>query len=143
MAPTDDAFSAYLTKHNYGSVEDISQTELDKLIGYHLIYYSYTKQNFMFYNPNGIDAELENPGTYFKFRTKSRDAISTVKDYANGGVIRRLCIRIALFLSFQIIHCPVGVARLKMSMRKCSRDRLMAVERIILIFLMPALSVMK
>ena len=62
MAPTDDAFSAYLTKHNYGSVEDISQTELDKLIGYHLIYYSYTKQNFMFYNPNGIDAELENPG---------------------------------------------------------------------------------
>lgn len=90
MAPTDDAFSAYLTKHNYGSVEDISQTELDKLIGYHLIYYSYTKQNFMFYNPNGIDAELENPGTYFKFRTKSRDAISTVKDYANGGVIRKI-----------------------------------------------------
>lgn len=44
----------------------------------------------MFYNPNGIDAELENPGTYFKFRTKSRDAISTVKDYANGGVIRKI-----------------------------------------------------
>lgn len=90
MAPTDDAFSAYLSKHNYSSVEDISQTELDKLIGYHLIYYSYTKQNFLFYNPNGIDAELDVPGAYFKFRTKSRDAISTAKDYASGGVMRKI-----------------------------------------------------
>lgn len=90
MAPTDEAFSAYLTKHGYSSVEDIQLIELDKLVGYHLIYYSYTKNNFIFYNPAGADKVLEFPGTYFKFRTKSRDAISTVVDYASNGAIRKI-----------------------------------------------------
>lgn len=90
MAPTDHAFNAYLTKHGYNSVQEIEKAELDILIGYHLIYYSYNKRNFMFYNPEGADKELEVPGAYFKFRTKSRDAISTVVDYANNGVTRKI-----------------------------------------------------
>ena len=77
MAPTDDAFQSYLAKHGYTDVDQIDLVNLDKLVGYHLIYYSYNKNNFLFYNPNGIDADLDNHGYYFNFRTKSRDAIST------------------------------------------------------------------
>ena len=42
MAPTDSAFQAYLIKHKYGSVDDLAKTikELDKLVGFHLLFYS-------------------------------------------------------------------------------------------------------
>lgn len=90
MAPTDEAFAAYLTKHNYNSVDDIPEVELNKLIGYHLVYYSYSKNDFLFYNPKGVDSEQEYPGSYFKFRTKSRDAISTAVDRANGNAVRKI-----------------------------------------------------
>lgn len=90
MAPTDEAFAAYLSKHNYGSVDDIPAVELNKLVGYHLVYYSYSKRDFLLYNPNGVDAETQHPGYYFKFRTKSRDAISTAIDRANGNVVRKI-----------------------------------------------------
>lgn len=90
MAPTDEAFAAYLTKHNYASVDNIPEVELNKLVGYHLIYYSYNRLNFLVYNPSGAESEILMPGYYFKFRTKSRDAISTATDYANGGVLRKI-----------------------------------------------------
>ena len=90
MAPTDDAFQNYLNKHGYNDIDQLNNIELDKLVGFHLIYYSYNKNNFLFYNPNGVDATLEYPGFYFKFRTKSRDAISTAIDYANGGATRKI-----------------------------------------------------
>lgn len=90
MAPTDEAFATYLSKHNYGSVDDIPEVELNKLVGYHLVYYSYSKHNFLFYNPNGVDSETQIPGYYFKFRTKSRDAISTAIDRANGNIVRKI-----------------------------------------------------
>ncbi len=90
MAPTDDAFQSYLAKHGYTDVDQIDLVNLDKLVGYHLIYYSYNKNNFLFYNPNGIDADLEYPGYYFKFRTKSRDAISTAVDNAYNGTVRKI-----------------------------------------------------
>lgn len=90
MAPTDEAFAAYLTKHNYNSVDDIPEVELNKLVGYHLVYYSYSKNDFLFYNPKGVDSEQEYPGNYFKFRTKSRDAISTAVDRANSNAVRKI-----------------------------------------------------
>ena len=90
MAPTDEAFTAYLSKHNYSSIDDIPEVELNKLVGYHLVYYSYSKRDFLFYNPNGVDNEIQKPGHYFKFRTKSRDAISTVVDRANNDVVRKI-----------------------------------------------------
>ena len=90
MAPTDEAFAAYLSKHNYNSVDDIPEVELNKLVGYHLVYYSYSKNDFLFYNPNGVDSEQQSPGAYFKFRTKSRDAISTAVDRANNNAVRKI-----------------------------------------------------
>ena len=41
MAPDNDAFADYLEKKGYVSVKDIPTDDLKKLIGFHLIYYSY------------------------------------------------------------------------------------------------------
>ena len=81
MAPTDEAFQAYLVKKGYATVNDIptANGELDKLIGYHLVYYSFTKEAFENYKPNGIESVNPEKGIYYKFRTKSRDGISWEK----------------------------------------------------------------
>lgn len=80
MAPTDSAFQAYLTKHNYASVEAIPQTDLDQLIGYHVMQYSYSKDALMNYKPGGAESENSIEGMYFKFRTYSRAPITTETD---------------------------------------------------------------
>lgn len=94
VAPTNEAFEAYLIKIGKTSVESLSIEELDRLVGYHLIYYSFNKENFMNYRPDGYDNQDENsaatPGTYYKFRTKSRDAISTMIDHAYEGEERKV-----------------------------------------------------
>lgn len=90
MAPTDEAFRAYLAKHGKETIDGFTKDELNKLIGYHLVYYSFSKENFMNYKPNGIESEVKYPGLYFKFRTKSRDAISTAVDIANENALRRI-----------------------------------------------------
>lgn len=81
MAPDNDAFTAYLEEHGYASVKDIPTDDLKKLIGYHLIYYSYSKSDLENFRPEdsalGNDDEDEDalgvlqPGMYYKFRTHS------------------------------------------------------------------------
>jgi len=86
MAPTDSAFQVYLTKHNYPVIDSLTKntSELDKLIGFHLLFYSFNKETFEDYRPNGIESQNAGKGIYYKFRTKSRDNISVEKDpYAN------------------------------------------------------------
>lgn len=97
MAPTNEAFDAYLKEHSYGSVEAIPQEELEKLVGYHLVYYSFNKEAFENYKPEGADSESYFKGQYFKFRTKSRDAIVTMTDPTNNNA-RRQVIRKERFL---------------------------------------------
>jgi len=82
MAPTDEAFQTYLNKKGYASVNDIptENGELDKLIGYHLVYYSFTKEAFEDYKPDGVESVNPVKGLFYKFRTKSRDGISREKD---------------------------------------------------------------
>ena len=82
MAPTDEAFEAYLKKKGYATVNDIptQNGELDKLIGFHLVYYSFTKEAFENYKPNGIESINPQKGVYYKFRTKSIDGISIEND---------------------------------------------------------------
>jgi Secreted and surface protein containing fasciclin-like repeats len=84
MAPTDSAFQAYLTAHNYSSVNDIPASQLDKLVGYHLLFYSFNKEAFEDYKPNGVESENTYKGMYYKFRTKSRDSISVEYDATLG-----------------------------------------------------------
>ena len=77
MAPNDEAFKTYLEK-NYGTVDltTIPKEELSKLIGFHLLYYSYNKANMENFRPEGQGAtnegsEILDPGMYYKFRTRS------------------------------------------------------------------------
>jgi len=82
VAPTDEAFQAYLNAHNYATVADIPDSVITKLVGYHLVFYSFNKEQFVDYKPNGIESTNSKPGMYYKYRTKSRDAISTEFDQA-------------------------------------------------------------
>jgi uncharacterized surface protein with fasciclin (FAS1) repeats len=84
MAPTDSAFQAYLTKNNFATVNDIPLSKLNKLIGFHLLFYSFNKEAFLDYKPNGIESTNSIKGMYYKFRTKSRDSISVELDITTG-----------------------------------------------------------
>lgn len=82
MAPTDSAFQAYLIKHKYASVDELAKStkELDKLVGFHLLFYSFNKEAFEDYKPGGIESQNYQKGSFYKFRTKSRDSISIEYD---------------------------------------------------------------
>ena len=76
MAPDNNAFTAYLSEHNYSTVKDIPARELKELIGFHLLYYSYNKGSMENFRPEGEGAydegtEILDPGLYYKFRTRS------------------------------------------------------------------------
>lgn len=92
MAPTDDAFKAFFADRNISSINDLSAAELEKIIAYHLVYYSFSKERFENYHPGGIEAELNTnqPGLFYKFRTKSRDAISTAIDIADNAGSKKI-----------------------------------------------------
>lgn len=78
MAPDNEAFNAYLSEHGYGTIEEMGKTkpdELKKLIGFHLLYYAYTKRMMENFRPEGQGAgglnEILDNGMYYKFRTRS------------------------------------------------------------------------
>lgn len=91
MAPDDEAFSAYIKADGKSSIEDYTEEELVKLIGFHVIYYTYSHDQFTNYRPQGDDLSEEessvNAGLYYKFRTKSSDPVSQteIDDPANPG----------------------------------------------------------
>ena len=84
MAPNDEAFSSYLSANGYSSIDDMNKDELKKLIGFHLLYYSYNKEKMVNFRIAG-DTELEedkveNAGLFYKFRTRSQNAPTTAVD---------------------------------------------------------------
>lgn len=83
MAPTDEAFKNYLSDEGYASVNDIPLDELQKLVGFHLVYYSFNKEMFADYRPEGISTDPDNysdAGLHYKFRTKSSSGIEEYVD---------------------------------------------------------------
>lgn len=85
MAPDDEAFTSYLTAKGYSSIKDMDKKELQKLIGFHLLYYSYNKEALENFRPlnSGIDPEENkevDAGLYYKFRSRSNDGLSFVTD---------------------------------------------------------------
>ncbi|MDR0988535.1 MAG: fasciclin domain-containing protein [Prevotellaceae bacterium] len=78
MAPKDDVFNAYLRSHNYSGVDNMDLAELQKLIGFHLLYYTYNKGQMANYRPHGDGESAEdgdvNKGMYYKFRSRSANA---------------------------------------------------------------------
>jgi uncharacterized surface protein with fasciclin (FAS1) repeats len=92
MAPTDSAFTAYLNQYYGGKkIEELPVEEITKLIGYHVLYYSFGKEKLINFRPAEGDGATDkdkniNAGLYYKFRTKSMDAITVEKDTAGKDV---------------------------------------------------------
>lgn len=91
MAPTDEAMSSYISQ-NYGksSIEELSTEEIKKLIGFHILYYSFDKNKLENFRPREGDGATEdeklvNAGLYYKFRTKSQDPISVERNVTDSA----------------------------------------------------------
>lgn len=94
MAPDNDAFTAYFEEKGYSSVKDIPTDDLKKLIGFHLIYYSYNKKDLENFRPEdsamGDDDEelgMLQPGMYYKFRTHSTTPATMEVDPVNKKTV--------------------------------------------------------
>jgi uncharacterized surface protein with fasciclin (FAS1) repeats len=92
MAPDDDAFAAYLSTEGKSSIEDFTVAELQKLIGFHIMYYSYDEDklvNFRPYQGDGAtDEETEYAaGLFYKHRTRSYEAPTMEIDTAGNEVM--------------------------------------------------------
>lgn len=92
MAPDDEAMTAYLDEHYGGKrIAELPKDELKKLIGNHLLYYSFDKDALVNFRPiegDGATEEdkLNNAGLYYKFRSHSQDAITQEVDTAGNLV---------------------------------------------------------
>ncbi|MBQ8058198.1 MAG: hypothetical protein IJ199_00045 [Prevotella sp.] len=91
MAPTDEQMRSYL-QENYGTtdINELSVDEVKKLIGFHILYYSFDKGKMLNFRPlegdGATDEEKEiNSGMYYKFRTRSQDAVTSEKGPVSGG----------------------------------------------------------
>ena len=60
MAPNDEAFASYL-KSEYGvnSIEELSVDEIKKLIGFHIMYYSFDKNKLINFRPEEGDGATD------------------------------------------------------------------------------------
>jgi len=92
MAPDDEAFTAYLSEQGKSSVSDFSEAELKRLIGFHLMYYSYDQEmlvNFRPYDGDGATDEEKQirAGLYYKHRTRSYEAPTSETDPLTGSEV--------------------------------------------------------
>ena len=55
MAPNDEAFAQYLQAKGLNSIEEMDSVELDKLIGFHLMYYAYSADKLNNFRPQEGD----------------------------------------------------------------------------------------
>lgn len=91
MAPNDEAFSSYLSSHGYSDITAMDPTDLKKLIGFHLLYYSYNKSKLVNFRPEGDavtdDQAKVNAGLYYKFRTRSSSSATLETDPSTGNKV--------------------------------------------------------
>lgn len=86
MAPDDESMRIYL-QDTYGvsNISELTDDEIRKLIGFHILYYAFDKQKLINFRPKEGDGAteeqlLQNAGLYYKFRTKSQDPVTYVND---------------------------------------------------------------
>jgi len=92
MAPNDSAFTVYLQKKGLNSISEMSDAELKKLIGFHLVYYAFDWEKFVNFRPNEGDGATEEQkaamaGYFYKFRTKSSDAVTMEFDPVTNDTV--------------------------------------------------------
>lgn len=87
VAPNDNAFREFLADKGYQSIEDLDARDhayLNKLIGYHLMYYAFNWDKMVNFRPDGGDAATEEDkaigaGYYYKHRTHCSDPIEQAR----------------------------------------------------------------
>lgn len=84
MAPDDEAFKVYLESKGYASMQDMYEEDpnlVKRLIGFHMLYYSYSWDKLVNFRPAEGDGASEeqgniNAGLYFKHRSYSSSPIT-------------------------------------------------------------------
>ncbi|MDR1274275.1 MAG: fasciclin domain-containing protein [Odoribacteraceae bacterium] len=71
FAPDDEAMQAYLQGKGVAGVEDLNQQDLELLIGYHILQYSYSKEELLNFAPRGTATagDKDPEGIYYKHMT--------------------------------------------------------------------------
>ncbi len=80
MAPDDNAFRKFLEEKGVKSIDDLDREYLNKLIGYHLMYYAFDWAKMVNFRPDDGDGATDEDkevfaGYYYKHRTHSIDPI--------------------------------------------------------------------
>lgn len=89
FAPDDEAFKAYLSKHDYSGIDEISSVELSVLIGEHILKYSYRKSDLMDFQPSLSGTGLIQPaGSCYKHMTFAREEDETLWDEWNKRTVK-------------------------------------------------------
>lgn len=92
VAPSDDAFRKFLTDKGYSSIEDLDKQDhayLNKLVGYHLMYYAFDWNKMVNFRPTNGDGATDDQlavfaGYYYKHRTHAQDPIENVTAILEG-----------------------------------------------------------
>lgn len=80
MAPDDNAFRKFLEEKGVKSIKDFDKEYINKLIGYHLMYYAFDWNKMVNFRPQDGDGATEEEkevfaGYYYKHRTHSIDPV--------------------------------------------------------------------
>ncbi|MBD5321225.1 MAG: hypothetical protein HDS01_00445 [Bacteroides sp.] len=93
VAPSDAAFRQYLSEKGYSSIDDLDAQDhdyLNKLVGYHLMYYAFDWNKMVNFRPSEGDGASEGSlnvmaGYWYKHRTHASDPIETRMAVIGGG----------------------------------------------------------
>ena len=93
IAPSDDAFRQYLSEKGYSSIDELNSqdhTFLNKLVGYHLMYYAFDWNKMVNFRPMEGDGATESSssvfaGYWYKHRTHACDPIEDRMAVVGGG----------------------------------------------------------
>lgn len=94
IAPSDAAFTKFLSSKGYGSIDELDRADhayLNKLVGYHLMYYSFDWNKMVNFRPQDGDGATSEAldvyaGYYYKHRTHAADPIEE-RQVAVGNAI--------------------------------------------------------
>ena len=93
IAPSDDAFRQYLSEKGYSSIDELNSQDhafLNKLVGYHLMYYAFDWNKMVNFRPMEGDGATEGSssvfaGYWYKHRTHACDPIEDRVAIVGGG----------------------------------------------------------
>lgn len=81
FAPDDEAFKRYLAKKGKSSLQEMDKDSLKLLVSYHLIEFSFNRQDFLAFSKTASAEEpIVGDGSCYKFETLAQEGISLTKN---------------------------------------------------------------